>query len=165
MVYYIVYDTVFIIAYTIVYCIICTVHMYANTILIHTHYTTIYHIYIHTIGAAIRLLQRLQELQQHLHSHTTQKLTHHALLSFWFPNLGEYYRDCRYSSNKAHITDSDMSLVPTETAEDFSPLPLDRDDPTDRRIQQEMQTSKSLTGTTMCLIYTILYRVLLCTIL
>lgn len=122
--------------------------MYADAIL--THYTTMYPIYIHTTGAAIRLLQRLQELQQHLHSHTTQKLTHHALLSFWFPNLGEYYRDCRYSSNKSHITDADMSLVPTETAEDFSLLPLDKDDPTDRRIQQEMQTSKSLTGTAMC---------------
>jgi hypothetical protein len=39
-----------------------------------------------------------------------------------------------------------MALVPTETEEDVSLLPLDHDDPTDRSIHLEMSRTKSLSG-------------------
>jgi hypothetical protein len=98
-------------------------------------------------GSAIRLLQRLQELKEHLSAIDSSRLTHHALLTFWYPLLGEYYRDWRFSSNKAHISDADMELVPTDTAEDVSLLPLDADDPIDRSIQAELAGQKGLSGT------------------
>lgn len=91
-------------------------------------------------------MQRLQELREHLSAVDASKLTHHALLSFWYPEMGDYYKDWRYSTNKGHITDEDMALVPTETEEDVSLLPLDHDDPTDRSIHMEMSRNKSLSG-------------------
>lgn len=97
-------------------------------------------------GSAIRLLQRLQELREHLTSIDSSRLTHHALLSFWYPKLGEFYKEWRFSSNKAHITDEDLDLVPTETEEDVSLLPLDTDDPMDRSIQAEISQKKALSG-------------------
>ena len=68
-------------------------------------------------------------------------MTHHALLSIWYPELAEFYKAWRFSSNKNHVTDADMELVPTATAADVSMLPLDTANPTDRSIQAELMAT------------------------
>lgn len=98
------------------------------------------------LGAAIRVLQRLQELREHLTAIDATKLTHHALLSFWYPQLGEYYKEWRFSANKAHLTDAELDLVPSSSVGAASCLPLDSEDPLDRSIREEMQSEAGISG-------------------
>ena len=92
------------------------------------------------------MLQRLQELREHMRELQDNQLTHHALLSFWYPQMAAYYKSFRTSRNAAKYSEEEVNMLKSETEDDISLLPFDQNNATDRNLKAEIEARNGLRG-------------------